>query len=145
MMDKTLFSRIIDGEIPASFIAKRKHWVAFLDINPRTEGHTLIVPREEKQRIRELGEEVRRALMEGVAEVSSRLCAHFGIEDCTIVVHDGPSAGQEIPHVHIHVIPRREGDGGHSLLAMFPNCPAPGVVESDYSALAALAAELYLD
>ena len=49
---------------------------------------------------------------------------------------------QEIPHVHIHVVPRSEGDGGRSILAMFPETPAPGTLEPDFSRLAALAAEL---
>jgi len=83
--------------------------------------------------------------MEGVAIVSEKLCNHFGTSDCTIVVHDGPAAGQEIPHVHIHVIPRSKGDGGKSALAMFPNTPLPGSVEPDFSALAKLADELSSD
>ncbi len=138
-MEPSLFSKIIDGEIPASFIAKHESWVAFLDINPRAEGHTLVVPVEQKQRIRDLSRESQNSLMEGVATVSELLGNHFGTTDCTIVVHDGPEAGQEIPHVHIHVIPRTHGDGGRSVLAMFPNAPAIGSVEPDYSALAKLA------
>ena len=46
---------------------------------------------------------------------------HFDTEDFTIAIHDGPLAGQEIPHVHIHVIPRQQGDGGGSLPLMWPN------------------------
>lgn len=144
-MGETLFTKIINGDIPASFIAKREHWVAFLDINPRALGHTLVVPREPRQRIRELSGPSQAALMHGVGEVTTRLCEHFGVEDCTIVIHDGPTAGQEIPHVHIHIIPRRAGDGGHSLLAMFPDQPPPGSIDPDFVGLAALAAELSLD
>ncbi len=144
-MESSLFTKIIKGEIPASFIAKHDSWVAFLDINPRAEGHTLVVPVEQKQRIRDLSKESQHSLMEGVAIVSEKLCNHFGTSDCTIVVHDGPAAGQEIPHVHIHVIPRSKGDGGKSALAMFPNTPPPGSVEPDFSALAKLADELSSD
>ena len=144
-MESSLFTKIIKGEILASFIAKHDSWVAFLDINPRAEGHTLVVPVEQKQRIRDLSKESQHSLMEGVAIVSEKLCNHFGTSDCTIVVHDGPAAGQEIPHVHIHVIPRSEGDGGKSALAMFPNTPLPGSVEPDFSALAKLADELSSD
>ena len=144
-MQPSLFSKIIEGEIPASFIAKNELWVAFLDINPRAEGHTLVVPVEQKQRIRDLSKESQRSLMEGVAIVSEKLCNHFGTSDCTIVVHDGPAAGQEIPHVHVHVIPRSEGDGGKSALAMFPEVPPPGTTNPDFSALANLAGELSSD
>ncbi len=141
-MEPSLFSKIIAGDIPASFVSKGEGWVAFLDINPRAEGHTLVVPVEQAQRIRDLSPASQYALMEGVSEVTSRLCAHFGVEDCTVVVHDGPTAGQEIPHVHIHVIPRSDGDGGRSILAMFPEIPAPGTLEPDFPRLAALAAAL---
>jgi len=144
-VEPSLFTKIIKGEIPASFITKHDSWVAFLDINPRAEGHTLVVPVEQKQRIRDLSKESQHTLMEGVAIVSEKLCNHFGTSDCTIVVHDGPAAGQEIPHVHIHVIPRSKGDGGKSALAMFPNTPLPGSVEPDFSALAKLADELSSD
>ncbi|MBO58405.1 MAG: hypothetical protein CMA77_05360 [Euryarchaeota archaeon] len=145
LMEPSIFSKIITGSIPASFIARRDLWVAFLDINPRAEGHTLVVPVEQKQRIRDLSTESQRSLIEGVSEVSSKLCSHFNIEDCSIVVHDGPAAGQEIPHVHIHIIPRSKGDGGKSLLAMFPDVPNPGVIEPNFSELAELAKTLYLD
>ena len=143
-MELSLFSKIIKGEIPASFIAKQESWVAFLDINPRAEGHTLVVPVEQKQRIRDLSNESQHSLMEGVAMVSEKLCNHFGTLDCTIVVHDGPAAGQEIPHVHVHVIPRSKEDGGKSLLAMFPDTPHPGKLDPEFSALATLAEQLSL-
>ena len=144
-MEPSLFSKIIDGTIPASFIAKRDLWVAFLDINPRAEGHTLVVPVEQKQRIRDLSIESQNSLIKGVSEVSSKLCSHFEVEDCTIVIHDGPAAGQEIPHVHIHIIPRSKGDGGKSLLAMFPEVSLPGTLEPNFSTLAELANKLFLD
>ncbi|DAC51255.1 MAG TPA: HIT family protein [Candidatus Thalassarchaeaceae archaeon] len=144
-MELSLFSKIIKGEIPASFTAKQESWVAFLDINPRAEGHTLVVPVEQKQRLRDLSKDSQHSLMEGVAMVSEKLCNHFGTSDCTIVVHDGPAAGQEIPHVHVHVIPRSKEDGGKSLLAMFPDTPHPGKLDPDFSALATLAEQLSLD
>jgi histidine triad (HIT) family protein len=141
-MEHSLFTKIIEGEIPASFIAKHDSWVAFLDINPRAEGHTLVVPVEQKQRIRDLSKESQHSLMEGVAIVSEKLCNHFGTQDCTIVVHDGPTAGQEIPHVHVHVIPRSKGDGGKSALAMFPEVPPPGSINPDYQHLTDLSNQL---
>ena len=141
-MEPSLFTKIIKGEIPASYIAKHDSWVAFLDINPRAEGHTLVVPVEQKQRIRDLSKESQHTLMEGVAIVSEKLCNHFGTSDCTIVVHDGPAAGQEIPHVHIHVIPRSKGDGGKSALAMFPEVPPPGTTNPDFQHLTDLSNQL---
>ncbi len=142
MDDRSLFTKIVDGDIPASFIAKGDGWVAFLDINPRATGHTLVVPVEQAQRIRELSPTARAALIEGVSESSRKLCTHFEVDDCTIVTHDGPDAGQEIPHVHVHVIPRSPRDGGRSILAMFPDTPPIGTTEPDFAALNTLADEL---
>ena len=138
----TLFSRIIEGEIPASFVAKGEDWTAFLDINPRRQGHTLVVPHQQGQHMSDLTSSQLSSLMMGVVEVQNRLGQHFNTTDFSIVVHDGPDAGQEIPHVHIHVIPRTPQDGGRSILSMWPNTPPIGSIEPDFAALSKLAAEL---
>jgi len=138
----SLFSRIIEGEIPASFVAKGEDWAAFLDINPRRKGHTLVVPHQQEQRLVDLIPSQLSSLMSGVIEVQNRLGRHFETTDFSIVIHDGPIAGQEIPHVHIHVIPRTPQDGGKSLLSMWPNAPPIGSTEPDFVALSKLAAEL---
>ncbi len=141
-MEPSLFTKIINGEIPASFVAKGDTWVAFLDIFPRRPGHTLVIPVEQKQYISELSTESRTGLMEGVVEVQRRLGAHFATTDFGIGVHDGPLAGQEVPHVHVHVVPRTEGDGGLTLLACWPDSPPPGSADPDFTALAELAEQL---
>ena len=142
MMEPSLFTKIINGEIPASFVAKGDTWVAFLDIFPRRPGHTLVIPVEQKQYISELSTESRTGLMEGVVEVQRRLGAHFATTDFGIGVHDGPLAGQEVTHVHVHVVPRTEGDGGLTLLACWPDSPPPGSADPDFTALAELAEQL---
>jgi histidine triad (HIT) family protein len=116
----TLFENILQGEIPSHFVAEGEQWFAFLDIFPRRPGHTLVIPRRGVQRLSELNSNERGALMEGVAEVQQVLGRHFSTSDFTVCIHDGPLAGQEVPHVHIHVIPRNEGDGGATLMAMWP-------------------------
>ena len=141
-MEPSLFTKIINGEIPASFVAKGDTWVAFLDIFPRRPGHTLVIPVEQKQYISELSIEGRTGLMEGVVEVQRRLGAHFSTTDFGIGVHDGPLAGQKVPHVHVHVVPRTEGDGGLTLLACWPDSPPPGSADPDFTALAELAEQL---
>ena len=69
-------------------------------------------------------------------ETQERLSAYFNTTDFTITVHDGPLAGQEIPHVHVHVIPRLAGDGGGALPWMFPNAKPPN--PPDFPALSEL-------
>jgi len=121
MAEPTLFQKILSGEVPGNFVARGDGWGAFLDVFPRSEGHTLVVPENPVQRISDLSSEELSQLFDGVKQAQSVLAEYFHTSDFTVVVHDGPLAGQEIPHVHIHLIPRLEGDGGKALPAMFPN------------------------
>ena len=141
MDEPTLFTKIIRGEIPSSKVAEGDLWYAFLDIYPRRAGHTLVVPKEQGQRISELSSESRQALMEGVVEVQRRLTAEFGTRDFSVGIHDGPTACQEVPHVHIHVCPRTFGDGGLTLLACWPDSPPPGG-DPDFASLSILSERL---
>ena len=102
---------------------------------PRRAGHTLVVPRRGVQRLSELDAGERASLMAGVAEVQERLGKHFSTKDFTVCIHDGPLAGQEVPHVHVHVLPRTTGDGGGTLMSMWPGVSAG---EPDHAALGAL-------
>lgn len=139
MAELTLFQRILSGEIPSHKIASGEGWYAFLDIFPRREGHTLVIPTTPVQRIAELTTLERSRLMTGVAEVQSLLSSHFQTMDFTVLVHDGPLAGQEVPHVHVHVLPRTPKDGGSTIAAMWPRS---SVAEPDHEALGALASSI---
>ena len=139
MAELTLFQRILSGEIPSHKIASGEGWYAFLDIFPRREGHTLVIPTTPVQRIAELTTLERSRLLTGVAEVQSLLSSHFQTMDFTVLVHDGPLAGQEVPHVHVHVLPRTPKDGGSTIAAMWPRS---SVAEPDHDALGALASSI---
>ena len=138
----SIFTKIIKGEIPASFIAKGEDWSAFLDINPRRAGHTLIVPHQQAQRVTDMEQKQMQSLLTGLVEAQRKLSIFFDTTDFSIVIHDGPLAGQDIPHLHIHLIPRQKGDRGMSLLSMWPNAPSIGSVEPDFSALALLSEKI---
>lgn len=139
MAEPTLFERILSGEIPSHKIGEGEGWYAFLDIFPRREGHTLVIPKTPVQRLTQLDDCERSQLIAGVAEVQSRLSTYFDTTDFTVLIHDGPLAGQEVPHVHVHVLPRTEGDGGSTLAAMWPRNPPQS---PDHEALAALASDI---
>jgi len=139
MAEQTLFERILSGEIPSHKIGSGEGWYAFLDIFPRREGHTLVIPTRSVQRIAELNENERSNLMSGVVEVQSLLSQFFSTFDFTVLVHDGPLAGQEVPHVHVHVLPRTPGDEGSTLAAMWPGTQ---INEPNHGSLALLAAEI---
>ena len=137
MDEPTLFTKIIRGDIPSSMVAEGIEWYAFLDINPHRPGHTLVVPKEQAQRISELSIDSRRALMDGVVEVQRRLSIEFKTTDFSVNLNDGPLAGQEVPHVHFHVIPRvAEG----TQLPLWK--PAGDSTEPDFGMLAELAERL---
>ena len=125
MSDQTLFEKILCGDIPGNFIARGENWASFLDVFPRSRGHTLVVPKRAAKRITELEKEELTELMEGVKITQGKLSKYFGTQDFTVMVHDGPLAGQEIPHVHFHIIPRISGDKGLALPAIFPDARPP--------------------
>ena len=138
MADKSLFEHILSGDIPSHKVGSGEGWYAFLDIFPRREGHTLVIPKKPVSRLRDLSTSERSHLMEGVAEVQRLLGMRFTTTDFTVVVHDGPLAGQEVPHVHVHVLPRTENDSGKTLAAMWPLSNQ----ETDHEKLRVLASEL---
>ena len=137
MDEPTLFTKIIRGDIPSSMVAEGIEWYAFLDINPHRPGHTLVVPKEQAQRISELSVDSRRALMDGVVEVQRRLSIEFETTDFSVNLNDGPLAGQEVPHVHFHVIPRVVEGTQRPLWK-----PAGDSTEPDFDMLAELAERL---
>ena len=139
MAEETLFERILSGEIPSHAIGSGEGWFAFLDIFPRREGHTLVIPTTPVQRMAELSEVERSNLMNGVVSVQALLSKYFDTRDFTVIVHDGPLAGQEIPYVHVHVLPRTNGDSGSTLAAMWPHSP---IGEPDHDALGLLASTI---
>ncbi|DAC31348.1 MAG: HIT family hydrolase [Euryarchaeota archaeon] len=140
MSDQTLFSKIIAGEIPSHRVASGDNWYAFLDIFPRRQGHTLVVPHQPVTNLQDLNEFEITGLFTGVQIVQSKLTEVFNTVDFTVCIHDGPLAGQEVPHVHVHVIPRTPGDGGRTLMAMWPDNRTIG--EPNHQALASLASKL---
>lgn len=92
-----------------------------MDVFPRREGHTLVIPTTPATHLQELSDLESNQLMIGVKETQRILSEYFSTEDFTVLLHDGPLAGQEIPHVHFHVLPREAGDGGKGLMSLWPN------------------------
>lgn len=106
----SLFSRIIAHDIPGAFLFEDARWVAFLDLFPVAPGHVLLVPRHEAPYLDQLpgGSLAQLGLYQAALD---RCLKHtLGCPATAILLRDGPAAGQEIPHVHWHVIPRWPGD-----------------------------------
>lgn len=113
-----IFCRIIEGELPSHRVFENEHCVAFLDVNPVTDGHVMVVPRHHCGEVEALPPESYAGLMDGIARVSGGLRSSLGATATTIGINNGPDAGQVVPHVHVHIFPRTAEDGGGSLHAV---------------------------
>ena len=107
----SIFARIVAGEIPCQRVFENEHVLAFLDINPLTEGHTLVLPKRTVARLADLTSEEAAELGRQVVAIASKVLSATGAEALNILLNDGRVAGQEVPHVHFHIIPRRADDG----------------------------------
>ncbi len=96
----TIFSRIIAGEIPCYKVAEDENYFAFLDINPLTKGHTLVVPKVETDYIFDLDDKTLSGMILFAKRVAERLKQNIECSRVAVVV-----LGLEVPHAHIHLIP----------------------------------------
>lgn len=107
-----IFCRIVEGKEKASFVAQGSDAVAFLDLHPINEGHTLIVPRKHTASIGDVDEIAAVAMWSLARRVAAGLQASgLRCEAINLFLADGAAAGQEVFHSHLHVIPRWQGDG----------------------------------
>lgn len=108
----TVFTKIINGEIPCYKVHDDEHTFAFLDINPLSPGHTLLIPKEQVTTLGELSDEAAAA----IGRVLPRLCRAVvkatGIADYNILQNNGELAHQAVPHVHFHIIPKPDTKTG---------------------------------
>lgn len=96
----TLFTKIINGEIPAHKVAENEDFLAFLDINPNAKGHTLCIPKKEVNKLFDLEEETYLQLMKFSRKVAHALEKTIACKRIGMAV-----VGLEVPHVHVHLIP----------------------------------------
>lgn len=105
-MSDSIFSRIIRGEIPCHRVYQDEWVLAFLDINPVARGHTLVVTKEPVAMVGELSDAAAAGLGRALPRVCRAVQKVTGAAAYNLVVNNGAGAGQEVPHVHVHVIPR---------------------------------------
>ena len=118
-----LFCKIIKKEIPAEIIYEDDRSLAILDINPRAPGHAMVMPKIHSQTILDLPENKLGLLFEAVKKVAGLIQKSLKPEGFTIGINQGRISGQVIDHLHVHVIPRFEGDGGASVHSVVNNPP----------------------
>lgn len=108
----SIFSRIIAGEIPCHRVYEDDRVIAFLDIGPLSRGHLLLVPKEPTARLHDLSDESAAALGRAMPRLARALMSVTGCPAINVLLNDGSGAGQEVPHVHFHLIPRHEDGSG---------------------------------
>lgn len=107
-----IFSRILEGEAPASFVYRDEICAAFMDIRPINSGHVLVVPLAPATCLAELDEDTAAHLMRVGQRIAAALRrSGLRCEGVNLFLADGEAAGQEVFHVHLHIIPRFSGDG----------------------------------
>jgi len=118
-----LFCKIVNKEILAEPIYEDDKMMALLDIHPRAPGHTMVIPKEHCEGIVNLPKDARAPFVEVIQKVILILKKALNPDAFTIGINEGREAGQVIPHLHIHIIPRYKGDGGGSAHTVVDNPP----------------------
>ncbi len=136
MSEPTIFERIVDGEIPADIVHETDRVIAFLDANPLSPGHTLVVPKEPHERLRDTPPELSAEIFEAVRTLAPAIEDAVEADATTVGINDGPAAGQEVPHLHVHIVPRFEGDGGGPIHAVMDGATVEDTADSEAIAAA---------
>ena len=118
--EPTIFTRIINGELPCHKVYEDELIIAFLDIQPLTRGHTLVIPKEPAPSMDQLSLDSAGALGRALPIVSSAVLKATGATAYNLIQNNGHEAGMSIAHVHIHIIPRYP-DSTHSFLWEYGN------------------------
>jgi histidine triad (HIT) family protein len=121
--DDCVFCGIVAGEMPARTVHETDRTLAFLDVNPLARGHTLVVPRTHRARLADLDPADADALFGAATDLVPVVEAAVDADGVTVGVNDGTAAGQEVPHVHVHLVPRFDGDDGGPIHAALGSRP----------------------
>jgi histidine triad (HIT) family protein len=120
-MAETIFGKIIAGQIPCHKVYEDAHVLAFLDINPLTRGHTLVIPKEPAETLDKLSDEAAAALGRVLPRICRAVIAATGINQYNVLENNGAGAHQAVLHVHFHVIPKPNAAEG--LVIGWPHRP----------------------
>ena len=111
-MSETIFGKILAGAIPCHKVYEDERVFAFLDINPLSTGHTLVVPKEPAPTLDALSDESAAALGRVLPRICRAVIAVTGVKDYNVLENNGTAAHQAVNHVHFHIIPKPGQDDG---------------------------------
>ncbi len=118
-----IFCKIIAGEISARVIIQNEKAMALLDAFPLAAGHTLVIPKSHYAKVQQMSEQDAAAVFDMVWKLAGAVETASQVNASTIAIHNGSDAGQEVPHVHVHIVPRKTGDGAGAIHSMFKMKP----------------------
>lgn len=116
-----LFCKIVNKEIPSRIITETENSIAFLDAFPVSRGHTLVITKKHYEKVQDMTDNDNNDLFDTVHNVISKVDKLTG--STLLAIHNGKDSGQEIPHVHVHLIPREPDDQAGSVHSMFKDRP----------------------
>ena len=116
-----IFCKIANKEIPSSIITETENSIAFLDAFPVSRGHTLVIPKNHYEKVQDMTDIDNNDLFDSVHKVISKVDKLTG--STLLAIHNGKDSGQEIPHVHVHLIPRKPDDQAGPVHSMFKDRP----------------------
>ena len=116
-----IFCKIANKEIPSRVITETENSIAFLDAFPVSRGHTLVIPKNHYEKVQDMTDIDNNDLFDTVHRVISKVDKLTGAT--LIAIHNGKDSGQEIPHVHVHIIPRQSSDQAGPVHSMFKDRP----------------------
>lgn len=106
-----IFCKIVNGEIPSEKTYEDDNFIAFLDINPKAEGHTVIVSKKHFRNLLDMPTTLGNEMLDAVKNVALDLIKNGNAEGFNLVVNNEPAAGQIVFHAHCHILPRKKDDG----------------------------------
>ncbi|MDY6819813.1 MAG: HIT family protein [Halobacteriales archaeon] len=124
MSGDCIFCRIVDGELPSRTVYEDDDVQAFLDANPLAPGHTLVIPKAHHERLNDLPVGLGREVLSTLHRLTPAVEAAVEADGSNVAFNNGEAAGQEVPHVHGHIIPRFTGDGGTPVHAIAGERPS---------------------
>ena len=124
-----IFCKIVSKEIPAKILVETESCIGFLDAFPLAKGHALIIPKNHYEKIQDLPVDVNNEIFSTVHRLISKIDSLTGAT--LVAVHNGKDSGQEIPHVHVHLIPRSKDDSAGAVHSMFTKKPELSKSEFD--------------
>ena len=116
-----IFCKIVGGKIPSRKITETEKSLAFLDAFPLTRGHTLVIPKKHYVKIQEMSKEDNLDLFEIVRILTGKM--ERLAPSSLVAIHNGKESGQEVPHVHVHIIPSNADDSVGPVHSMFSKKP----------------------